>query len=199
MSLMRAPLWEYSVEAIRAGLRRIAESGDVYIATLYLWTAPSTDVRWSSVSLMWDTEERCAARSAGQPEQDLPGLRWSWQHHQRGDGEWWDRDSDPVGHEALERWARGQGLWFEGVRDAYDDAERDLALELSDRLVTGLIELISKLHADGTVESQFGRAIPFTLIAHDSHQPFPEWNQHANPPELYAQVAGYYESIWGPG
>lgn len=199
MSSMRAPLWEHTAGEVRAALSQIAESGDVYIVTLYLWSAPSTDVRWSSVSLMWDTEERCAARSTGEPEQDLAGLRWSWQHHQRAGREWWDPDSDPAGHEMLERWARGQGLWFEGDRDAYDDAERDLALKLSDRLVTGLIELIRELHADGTVESEFGRAIPFTLIAHDSHQPFPEWNQDANPPELNTQVADYYESIWGPG
>ena len=196
---MTASFWEYTEAAIREELRRIAQAPDVYLATVFLWTAPSTDVRWSAITLRWDTERRCAARSAGEPERDLPGLRWSWQHHARSDHAWWDRDMDPAGHEALERWARGQGLWFDGDRDRHGDAETELGLELSYRLVDGLIAIIRGLHADGTIASEFGRAIPITLVPHDSHQPYAEWNEQANPPELYAHVGAYYESISDPG
>ena len=196
---MTGSLREYTASAIRGELQRIGETPDVYIVTLFIWTSPSTDVRWSTVTLQWDTEQRYAARAIRAPDRDRPALRWGWEYLQRTGHEIWDPDMDPEGHRVFESWARDQGLWFEGDRDDYGDHERDLAIDLSDQLVEELIAIVRDLHADGTVALLFGRAIPITLVSHDSHEPYPEWSEQANPPELYAQFGPYYESIWGPG
>jgi hypothetical protein len=197
---MTVSLWEYTTDVVSDELKRIARTApDVYVVMVFVWTAPSTDPRWSTIRLRWDTEERYAERASGAPDSDRLALRWSRQYLLRSDREWWDRDDDPPGHDALKHWAIDRALWFEGERDEVDDATVDLGLELADRLIERLIATVRKMHSDGTVQAAFGRDIPVVLMPHDSHSRYPEWNRDANPPELYAQFGPYYESVWGPG
>jgi hypothetical protein len=110
----------------------------------------------------------------------------------------WDPSDDPAGHEALEAWARDEGLWYEGDPFVKTDAQTEREVELFERIVAALIATIRDLHETGTLAAIFGRDVPVLLDHQDSHDPFPKWNQQANPPELYAQFGPYLESIWSP-
>jgi len=190
--------WEHTSRHVREELRRIAReaAGEVYVVTILVATEPSVDSRWSTIELMWDTEERFALRAASRGAEEL---RWSIMYLVAATRTLWDADGDPAGHAALERWARTEGLWFDTPRDQLRGAAIDRSIELSDGIVAGLIKMVRELHDDGTVHAAFGRPIPVTLVAHDEHSPYPQWSRQANPPELYAQFGSYYESIWSWG
>jgi hypothetical protein len=198
---MTISFWEHTSLHVRDELRRIADSaaGDVYVVTIFVVTEPSVDSRWSTIKLMWDTEERYAHRAKRGANTGSEELRWSIMYLADATRTLLDADSDPEGHAALERWARTEGLWFDAPRDQLVGAAIDSSLELSERIVAGLIELVRELHDDGTVQAVFGRPIPLTLVAHDDHSPYPQWSREANPPELYALFGAYYESIWSWG
>lgn len=198
---MAISFWEHASRDIHQELRRIADSagGEVYVVTILVTTEPSVDSRSSTIELMWDTEERYALRVQRGANPGSEELRWSIMYLVDATRTLWDTDGDSAGHAALERWARMEGLWFDAPRDQVRGAAIDSSLELSDRIVAGLIRMVRKLHDDGTVQAVFGRPIPVTLVAHDEHSPYPQWSRAANPPELYALFGSYYESIWSWG
>jgi hypothetical protein len=193
--------WVYTAGAIAGELRQIAADapGDVYIVAINIWTWPSTDPRWSSLGLLWSTEQRFAKRARRARDEDPAATRWSTMHMQQRGHAIWDPEADPAGHDAMRRWAQQEDLWFAGERDEYDDALDVRAEALADRLVDGVIDIVRELHHSGEVEAIFGRAIPVALDAHDSHSPFPEWSRRANPPELYQQFGPHFEADWSPG
>lgn len=196
---MAPSLWDHTTERIQSGLQRIAgtEDGRIYAVSILLSSAVDIDPRWSTLELSRETEERYEARSGASP--DAPDTRWNTEYYLTAPGLVWDPDDDPEGHAALEQWARDRELWFEGppLSDANNQIERELALH--DEIVTGLIATIRGLHDSGAVTAVFGCAVPTILMSQDDHDPYPEWNQEANPPELYAQFGPYLESIWSPG
>ena len=195
------PLWAYTADVVRSELRQVAAGapGDVYIVAIYVWTRPSTDPRWSTLELLWSTEQRFAKRVRRASDDQLEGARWSTMYMERRGHDIWDRDIDPGGYAALEHWAHQEDLWFDGDREEYDDALDGRAETLAQRLVEGVIGVVQNLHANGEVGAIFGRPIPIAIVAHDSHSPYPEWSRLANPPELYQQFGPFYERDWSPG
>ena len=93
--------------------------------------------------------------------------------------------------------ARRQAPLAYPTADEDDLTEEELSLR--EEMVTKLIAVTRDLHASGVVHAAFGRDIPVTLVPHDSHSPFPEWNRQIHSAELYSQFGPYYESIWSEG
>jgi hypothetical protein len=193
-------LWEYTSRQIQSGLRRIADEADdeIYVVAIFLHSAVVFDPRWSTLQLLWSTEEnyRTELRD-GQIDPD--DARWSTGGWFRATTLIWDPNDDPAGHAALEQWARDENLWYDGPVPGADDEQIEREIVLFDEIVDGLIMTIRDLHDCGVIQAVFGRPLPVILLPQDSHESYPEWNQQANPPELYAQFGPYHESIWSPG
>jgi hypothetical protein len=97
------------------------------------------------------------------------------------------------------QWAAEQGTTFHDDPDADEDDLTEEELRLREEIVTRLIAVVHGLHSGGAVRAAFGRDIPITLVPHDSHARFPEWNRQIHSAELYSQFGPYYESIWSEG
>jgi hypothetical protein len=197
---MPLPLWQYTSGTLASQLREVdrAADGPVYVTGLHLSSAVDIDPRWSTIELHWDTETRYEKRAGENPPQPW-NARWAFKHFLSSERRLWDARDDPQGHEALESWARDEELWYEGDPLDKSDAQIEREIELYERIVNALVATVRDLHEAGTIASIFGRGIPMLIEPQDSHDPYPAWNEQANPPELYAQFGPYLESIWSPG
>ena len=191
-------MWEHTSGRLAEALHRI-ESPDVYVVTVFLGAVPATDPRTTTLAVLWSTESHYASRMARASAVELSDLRWGTEFMLRADNEIWDAEQDPEGHAALAQWAADQGLTFHDDPDADEDDLTEEELSLHEEMVTKLIAVMRDLHANGVVRAAFGRDIPVTLVPHDSHAPFPEWNRQIHTPELYSQFGPYYQSIWSEG
>ncbi len=198
MSEQPPTLWEYTARALRREFERIgAAEPDVFLVTLYYTLPPGEDPRTATLEVQFNSERHWAEHVRRRPGEQA-GSRWDYIWLAR-EAVLWDPDRDPEGHAALVRWALDCGLRHFDDPDPDENLVIEESMELDELMTRGLIATIRDLHASGAVRAAFGRDIPVTLVPQDSHDPYPEWNREANPPELYALFGPFYESIWSPG
>jgi hypothetical protein len=208
-------LWSHTRALLTRRMSEIAERDGpgVYVVDLHLdveWWGE--DIRQAGIEIRWNTDssltERRRAwhstpeRLANNPDaaDELP---WDWVWFRGSDGEMalWRPSEDPHGNELLGDYARELGLWYSDaeLEDGDEDEIIDKQVLLGEYLQAGLPTVVRAMHHTGDIARIFGRPIPITFSAQDSHAPAWEWARAANPPELYALFGPTQERSWSPG
>ncbi|WP_022824829.1 hypothetical protein [Hymenobacter norwichensis] len=88
--------------------------------------------------------------------------------------------------------------------DQYEDAEEDepaldhllaQAESIQEAFMAVVIDLARRLHADGTIQTVFGRAIPIIVHELEYSTQNVQWTTQANPPGLPAEFIAWVDSL----
>ncbi len=183
---------EYLIEKAVAGLHDTPEGerADVYAVSFFVYDEDDEPER-PVVTVGTNTEAR--VQFALHPPEDfaLPNPWWkpSDELEARWNYAFWlqnrlaviaDSRTDPEGAALRDAWVRAQGVSPDDITEAF----------------VGLcVDTVQRLHADGTVESVFGRPIPVIVHELEYYDAIVDQNVAANGHDLAAGLAAWVASM----
>jgi hypothetical protein len=159
------------------------EAREVYVVSLFV-DDEDDDPRYPTVTVGYNTEAQVGA-SLGDASDDGEA-RWNFAFWLQNElGVLGAADRDPEGARLREQWIRQADLWYSDDEED-DDFEATLAKgeAITSRFVELVVAVAQQLHADGTIERVFGRAIPVLVHELEYYDQIAEQNRRANPAGL---------------
>ncbi len=173
------------------------DRADVYALSLYMYDVED-DPRRPTITVGYNTERRVTSCTPA------PGQKAKWPiaadaAEARWNHAFWlqnalvvacDGDSDPVGGELVQRWAKDKGYWYS---DEDEDRDIDAALRkvepLTGEFVQMAVAVARDLHSSGEIVRMFGRPLPVLIHELEYYEEIAAQNEAANPGGLVDDFA----------
>lgn len=175
----------------------------VYVVSLYV-SDIDDDPRRPTIQVGYNTEHQVAACTPAEGRKpkwpvasDAAEARWNYafwlQNSLTVIG---DEDTDRVGADAREAWAKQRGFWYSDKEEEHDlAAALEKAEPMTYEFVAMAVEVVRDLHRTGEVVRLFGRAVPLLIHELEYYDQIAEQNESANPPDLVADFSRWVRGL----
>jgi hypothetical protein len=187
---------EYAKTYLTAALERTPSDvvQDVYVVSLFLYDE-ADDPRYPTVTVGFNTETQVG--STLERASDADEARWNFAFWKQNElGILGDEDGDPEGTRLREQWIRQADLWYSDDEEDDDPAAATAkGAQITSRFVALIVAVAQQLHAEGTIERVFGRAIPVLIHELEYSGEIAEQNLRANPAGLADDFARWIAKL----
>jgi hypothetical protein len=186
-------------------LASIPAPDEVYAVSMFVYET-NNDPRFLTATIQYNTVAQCAAISAGQPNArgsyatDSGEAKWNsvfWLQDQLAQIPDDESGTDADGAGARRAWLDENRFWVDDA--VFDSMSYDEAIVAINRITEAFCNLCvsvsRRLHADGTITSVFGRAIPVIIHGLD----YCDWDaaltREANPPGVADEFVAWIDAM----